>query len=206
METVDPSSPKRCYQCGTDSPAEQAFCGRCGAPLSFDDYISKKVKEQLAGVVRDRDVVETDLAIKVFDRVCGWMKKIAAVAAVPLAILGVAVAWKLADWSLTVDKAKQAVVDASRTSREQIERSSSLSLQEITKASVAAKETIEKTSAEASRQAQELRRDVLQTKTEVAREAASVKTENRGLALTIGIRQETPAGDDSDAGEARACE
>jgi predicted amidophosphoribosyltransferase len=64
--------PKRCYQCERDNTADQAFCGGCGAALGLNDYICEKVEEQLRDAIRDRDILETESSIKVFERAWGW--------------------------------------------------------------------------------------------------------------------------------------
>jgi hypothetical protein len=166
---------KPCYQCGSDNP-EQAFCGACGSPLHLNDFISTRVKEQVADVIRDRDVLETESSIKVFERALGWLKIVGSIAVALLAIVGIGVIWKASDWWSGVDKAKQAVIDTSNAARTQIERSASRSVNEITKAVAAANQSIGNASAEVTKQSQELGRSVLQTKAEMSRETASVRT------------------------------
>src|SRR5664280_59224 len=168
---------KRCYQCERDNPADQAFCGGCGSALTLNDYISKKVEEQLRDAIRDRDVVETESSIKVFERAWGWVKVVGAIATVLLALVGAGVFWKVSDWWKSVDSAKQSVINTATTTRNEIALASSHSLQEVTAASEKARKTSEDASADASRQSRELQRTVLQTKAELSREAGSVRSE-----------------------------
>jgi hypothetical protein len=168
---------KRCYQCERDNPADQAFCGGCGSALALSDYISKKVNEQLRDAIRDRDVVETESSIKVFERAWGWVKIVGGIAALLLALVGVGVFWKVSDWWKSVDNAKQSVINTAATTRNEIALASSHSLQEVTVASEKAKTTSEDASADASRESRELQRTSLQTKAELSREAGSVRSE-----------------------------
>ena len=80
----------RCFQCGHDNE-EAAFCSACGSPLVLTDYISKTVKEQLATLITNRDVIEAESAHKIFEKVTGWFKLFAVVIAVAVAILDLAV-------------------------------------------------------------------------------------------------------------------
>jgi hypothetical protein len=168
---------RKCYQCERNNPADQAFCGGCGSALALNDYISKKVEERLRDAIRDRDVVETESSIKVFERAWGWVKIVGGIATVLLALVGVGVFWKVSDWWKSVDSAKQSVISTAATTRNEIGLSSAHSLQEITTASENARKASESTAADASRQSRELQRTTLQTKAELSREAASVRSE-----------------------------
>ena len=53
---------------------EQFFCGQCGASLVLKEYISGQVAKEIANSVRDRDVIEIDSAVKVFERAFRWAK------------------------------------------------------------------------------------------------------------------------------------
>ena len=168
---------KRCYQCERDNPADQAFCGGCGSALALNDYISRKINEQLRDAIRDRDVVETESSIKVFERAWGWVKIVGGIAAVLLALVGVGVFWKVSDWWKSVNNAKQSVISTAATTRNEIGLSSSHSLREITTASESARKASENAAADASRESHELQKSALQTKAELSREAASVRSE-----------------------------
>jgi hypothetical protein len=169
--------PKQCYRCDRENADEQTFCGGCGSPLGLNEFISKKVQDELALVIRDRDVIETESSIKVFERAWGWVKIVGGIAAVLLAILGAGVFWKVSDWWSSVDKAKQSVIETSAATRNEIAQSSSRSLQEIQVASNGAKQAVEEASADVNKQAGQLRQAAARTKAELSQEAASVKTE-----------------------------
>jgi hypothetical protein len=99
---------KQCYQCGHNND-DQAFCGTCGSPLTLSEYISKKVKDQLADAVRDRDLLETDSSIKVFNQAWSWIRLIFGIAVTLLVLAGGGVIWKASDFWSDVDKAKESV-------------------------------------------------------------------------------------------------
>ena len=148
---------KQCYQCGHNN-AEQAFCGACGSPLTLNAYISKKVKDQIADTIRDRDVLEMDSSIKVFKKAWDWIKLIFGIAVTLLVLTGAGVFWKASDFWSGVDKAKQSVADSAKKSSDEIARVSSQSKQDISDALNEGKKTIEKASNDAvgqSRSAEE---------------------------------------------------
>jgi hypothetical protein len=100
----------RCFQCGRDND-EASFCSSCGSPLSLADYITKTLNEQLATKLRDREVLEAESAHNVFAKVVGWFKVFAIVLTLAIAIVGAGGIWKFTDWSSSVDKAKQDVLN-----------------------------------------------------------------------------------------------
>jgi hypothetical protein len=116
---------KKCYKCEHVNP-DQSFCGICGSPLVLDDFITAKVNDRLKDAIRDRDVLETDSAVKVFQKALDWMKLLFLGAAVALAIVGVAVGYQTWDFSKGAEKAKQSVADAAKKSSDDI---SAVSLQ-----------------------------------------------------------------------------
>jgi hypothetical protein len=65
MGEETPQQLKQCYQCGHGN-TDQTFCGACGSPLHLNDYIAKKVKDQLAETIQNRDAQ--------FIAVCSWLK------------------------------------------------------------------------------------------------------------------------------------
>jgi hypothetical protein len=103
---------KQCYQCGHHNDG-QGFCGACGSPLTLSEYFSKKVKEQLADTIRDRDVLEIDSSIKVFDQAWSRITRIFGIAVTLLVLAGGGVIWKASDFWSDVDKAKQSVNEQS---------------------------------------------------------------------------------------------
>src|SRR5262245_51802584 len=149
---------KQCYQCGHES-VDQPFCGGCGAPLNLNDYIAKKVKDQLADTIQNRDVLERESSIKVFKQVWDWLKIFGAVAGILLVFIGVFFAWKVSDFWSGVDKAKQSVEDTAKKSSE-----------EIAKALEAGKAAITTASDEAARQSQALKATMMQAQANIERQ------------------------------------
>ena len=119
MATQPGATSRQCYKCGQTNPA-QAFCGICGSPLALDEFIRAKVDSQLTDAIRDRDVLETESSIKVFEKALGWMKLLFWVATVALAIVGVVVGYQAWDFTKGIEKAKQSVTEAARKSADDI--------------------------------------------------------------------------------------
>src|SRR5712691_11131376 len=119
-----PQQLQQCYQCGHGN-TDQTFCGACGSPLNLNDYIAKKVKDQLAETIQNRDVVERESSIKVFNQAWGWIKLFGGIAIGLLVLTGAGVVWKASDLWSGVEKAKQSVTDTAKKSSEEIAASSS---------------------------------------------------------------------------------
>ena len=168
---------KRCHQCESVNATDQAFCGACGSPLALEDFISKKVSEHLQNAIRDRDVIETESSIRVFERAWGWVKIVGGIATVLLAILSAGIVWKVSDWKSTVENAQTSVRDTAKEAEEQIKTSSSSSLQTINAASGDAQEAGERASAAAKKQSGLIAQTAAQTRSELSKESASVRDE-----------------------------
>jgi hypothetical protein len=164
---------KRCYECGNEN-LDQSFCGACGSPLTLNDYISTKVKNQLSDTLRDRDVLEMDSSIKVFKRAWEWIRLIIGIAVGLLVLTGVGVIWKASDFWSGVDKAKQSVTDTAKKSSDDITRSSFQSKQEIFNALKEGKAAIVTASSDAARQAKALKETTVQTKADILKQATSL--------------------------------
>ena len=173
-----PSS-KQCYQCGNDNP-DQAFCGSCGSPLALNDYISKKVKDQLLDTIQDRDVLERDSSIKVFQQAWGWIKLIIGVAAGLLVLTGAGVFWTASDFRSGVDAAKKSVTESAKKSSDDIAGSSARSKQDISNALDGGKRAIAIASSDAVQQSQALKKTMLQTQADVSRQTASLRSDIEG--------------------------
>jgi hypothetical protein len=155
----------------------QSFCGACGSPLSLQGYISKQVSENVAATIRDRDVLETESSIRVFERAWGWVKIVGAVAAALLAIMGAGILWKVSDWWHTVDTAKSTVTETANKANQQIKDSSTGSLISIQNASVAAQKASAQAATDVKAQSQLMSRTATETKKELSQESSDV--ENR---------------------------
>src|SRR6185312_14903305 len=145
---------KLCHSCGSSNSTSQSFCGSCGSPLSLEDFIAKRVSENVATAIRDRNVLETESSIRVFERAWGWVKIVGTIAAALLVLVGAGVTWKVSDWWRAVDSAKIAVTETANTARQQIHSSSTVSLNSIRKASTAAQKAGLQASANVKEQSQ----------------------------------------------------
>lgn len=156
---------KRCYKCEHVNP-EQSFCGVCGSPLVLDDFITAKVNDRLTDAIRDRDVLETESSIKVFEKALGWMKLLFWVATVALAIVGVVVGYKAWDFSEGIEKAKQSVSEAAKKSAD-----------DISKSLDAAKTDIKVASDNAVKQSRSIEATADQSKTEISKKTDSFRAD-----------------------------
>ena len=170
------STLKQCYQCGNDNP-DQAFCGSCGSPLALDDYISRKVRDEMAGAIQNRDVLEMDSSIKVFKQAWEWIRLIFGIAVGLLVLAGGGVLWKASDFWTGVDKAKQSVTDTAKNSSDEIARSSAQSKREISSALEAGKVAITTAASDAARQSQALKESTIQAQTEITRQKAALQSD-----------------------------
>ncbi len=172
-------TPKQCYQCGNENP-DQAFCGSCGSPLALNDYLSKKVKDQVAETIQNRDVLEMDSSIKVFKQAWDWIKLILGIAAGVLVLTGVGVFWQVSDFWSGVDKAKQSVADSAKKSSAEIATFSSRSKQDITNTLDAGKKAIAIASSDAIQQSQASKTTTLHTQAEISKQTASFRKDLEG--------------------------
>jgi hypothetical protein len=171
----NPATAGTCHQCGARNATAQSFCGACGSPLSLQDYIAKQVSENLASAIRDRDVLETESSIKVFERAWGWVKIVGAIATALLAIMGAGILWKVSDWWHAVDNAKGTVTETATTAKQQIQETSNASLTTINNASLDAQKASDQAAAEARKQSQLMSRTASRTKQELSQESADVR-------------------------------
>ena len=157
---------RRCFQCETENPPEQSFCGSCGAALVLKEYISGQVSKELASAVRDRDTLETESAIKVFEKALGWVKLFGGVTVALLALFLGLVGWKEIDLMKAADVAKQS-----------IEGTTKQSIGEIQTASNQAKQANKESVSNADQLSREMKSTASQTNSELKRQAASVRAE-----------------------------
>jgi len=172
-----PPNGQICHQCGTLNPTTQSFCGSCGSPLKLGDYISKRVSDDLATAIRDRDVLETESSIRVFERAWGWVKIVGTIAAALLAIVGAGVIWKVSDWWHAVDSAKGVVTQTAADAQKQIGDTSTGFLKSIENASSAAQTASNQATASAKEQSQLIAKTAAGTRVELAKEGDAVKKE-----------------------------
>lgn len=78
-----------CKSCKSDNPESNKFCGQCGHFLASDPILHAAIQDEIQSRFRDRNVVEVEVAEKVFDRLTKWGKVVLGVLAAALAILGI---------------------------------------------------------------------------------------------------------------------
>jgi hypothetical protein len=168
---------RRCFQCEQDNPPGQRFCGNCGAALTLREFISRQVTEGVASAVRDRDILETESSIRVFERAWGWATKIGGIASAIVAAIIVFVGFKAYDLRTTTEKAKQTVADTADTTRKSIDATSAQSVHEIRAASKEAIDANQVSAANAKQLSSDLKVTAAHTKSELSGEASSVRQE-----------------------------
>ncbi len=109
---------KTCFQCGREN-ADQAFCGDCGSSLALRDYVTESIRQQIEA--RDRNRLESDAAMRVFERVFNWVKIVTIVVGSVLAIATGLGIWKVSDWWSSVNAAKHIVTESSNKARDDVQ-------------------------------------------------------------------------------------
>jgi hypothetical protein len=145
--------------------------------LVLREFIATQVSRGIGSSIQNRDVLETESSIKVFERAYGWIKLILGAAAALLAIVSALGLWKATDWWSEVNNAKQVVTDAAEKTRKEITQTSTKAVGEIQAASSKAVAANEASVREAGSLSTDLNRTATRTKSELAKEADSVKTE-----------------------------
>src|SRR5687767_1024746 len=119
---------KRCFGCGSQNAIDHSFCGSCGAPLELKDFIDQQVALCLDESTRERDLVERESAIRIFERAYGWAKMFASIFAVVVAVVVIGfTAVGLSTWAdvrNSINSAKQSAIDTvERIKRDVVESS-----------------------------------------------------------------------------------
>ena len=141
------------------------------------DYISGQVTKELATAVRDRDILETESAIKVFERAWKWMSRAVGIfVAAGAVILGWA-GLKASDFRKSVDSAKDTVVRTQNTTLADIHKTSAQSIGEVQKASKEAIDANHVSATNAIQLSKDMENTASQTKAELKGEAVSVRAE-----------------------------
>jgi hypothetical protein len=175
MGIMDPAqmTGRRCFQCETENPLEQPFCGNCGAALVLSEYISGQVSKELANAIRDRDILETESAIRVFERAWGWANLVMRILGVALALV-VAVILTLAGW---VGWKEFDLVKTADNAKQSIEGTATKSIGEINTASNQAIDATRTFSTNTVQLSNDVQKSATQTKAELRSEATSVRSD-----------------------------
>jgi hypothetical protein len=160
---------KVCYNCGHPN-IEQTFCGFCGSPLALNDYVTATVNGRLHDAIRDRDVLETESSIKVFEKALGWMKLLFGASGLALAIVGIVVGYQTWDFKKSADAAKQSVADAAKVSTGEISGVSAQAKRDVGKFLESAKSDINTASGNAVTQAH-------RSETEISKKTAAFRAD-----------------------------
>jgi hypothetical protein len=131
-----------CPQCRSSNPNDKEFCGDCGTKLSSQPLISEaglraRIRAAIREELTDQKVAEVEITESVIAKILNWVKLLAYIAGIPLALLVLVLGWlglrKYNDlWSLAraaENKIKPAVVNAEKKARELTERNQHLTEQ-----------------------------------------------------------------------------
>lgn len=165
---------RECYGCGHDNPLDHTFCSQCGSALVLRDYLAASTAKAVSEAIRDRDVLETESAIRVFERTWGWVKIAGAIAVTLLAIVGGGVLWKVSDWWKAVDAAKSAVAASATAAKQDIGNQSKDAAQNIQQTSETAVTASTQAAAKADHASAEVQKISEKTTHELIAEGASV--------------------------------
>ena len=166
---------QKCLRCESENQDGQGFCGLCGAALSFSAFVAERVKAELATAIKDRDVLELESSVKVFERALGWMKLIAGGISIIVAVGTLYFAWNLHDLRTAVSMAEATVTNSASSARDEIGKTSSASVKTIQQAAMSATSDSQRASHRAVQLSGEMETTARHTNTQLRSEAASVK-------------------------------
>jgi hypothetical protein len=171
---------KRCFQCETENPPEHSFCGNCGAALVLKDYIAGQVSRELVSAVRDRDILEKESAIRVFERAWGWAELVTKVLTLPVVLVIALLAWlgwKEFNLSKSAQAAKEQIESTANIARTNINQASARSIAEVQSESAKAIAANRESAGNAIRLSNDVKVTASKTQNELKTEASSVRTE-----------------------------
>ncbi|MGI4756516.1 MAG: hypothetical protein ACRYGF_06670 [Janthinobacterium lividum] len=138
-------------------------------------FIAHRVQAELQTAIKDRNVLETESAISVFEKALGWMKLLATGAGVLLAIVSAVFAWRLHDLSTVVSTAKTTVSQSADAARAEIRGTSTATLKGMQVAAASALVGSQEASRNAAKVSNDLNATATRTKNELNQEAAAVR-------------------------------
>jgi len=176
---------KTCFNCERPNESGHIFCDACGSPLALSSYVDREIANHLAVVTRDRTVLETESAIRVFERAWGWVKLLGGVLGALAAILVGAGIWQYIDLHSTAKSATIAVAkskESAETSitsmasgaKMDIEQESTKSVRDIRTAADSVKKSSEDAQTVAKDQSAAIRRQAGTFREQVQSQAAVV--------------------------------
>lgn len=144
------------------------------------DYISGEVSKELASAVRDRSSIETESAIRVFEKAFGWATLVARVLAVPILLVITLVGWlgwKEFDLSKSAQNAKEQIERTADTARTDISRASQGSIDEVEKESAKAIAANRESAGNAVRLSNDMKTTASKTENQLKSETVSFRDE-----------------------------
>ncbi len=168
---------RRCFQCREEARQDQTYCGKCGSPLVLSEFVARNVQEQLSASLRDRKLIETESAIRVFERAWGWVKIVGGIIGFILVLSGALLTWRVHDLNSAVTNAKDSVDSTSNQARDKIQENSSKALSSINQMSQKAEEASSQTTRIAEQKSEDIRRQGAKASAQFDGEAASIKKE-----------------------------
>lgn len=144
------------------------------------DYISGQVAKELLTAVRDRDITETESAIRVFEKAWKWAKLFGEVLAVPLVIVITLLGWlgwREFNLSRAAANAQQQIEGSASKARGDISQASAQSIGEVQKESGKAIDANRNSEQTAAKLSTDLKSTASKTKIELNDEASDVRTE-----------------------------
>lgn len=165
--------PTKCFQCESDSPSTQKFCGNCGSPLALGDYLAARVALEVSSAVKDRDVLEKDSTIRVVERVWDVLKIAGAFLAVVIGIVGAVGFYKFHDLTTAIEQGKTSVNSDVVSAEANIQSKSGEALAGIQLARAGASESAKKLSYDLEKTAS-VTRSSIETDSRTIKKAAQV--------------------------------
>jgi len=115
----------QCTRCKSDNPESNKFCGLCGAALTADPIVQAAVRDEIESRLRDRNVVEVEVAERVFDRLTNWGKTLSWLLGLNVVILGVTLSyWGITSFHKLLEEfrteAKQRMEEQLKTTSEEV--------------------------------------------------------------------------------------
>jgi hypothetical protein len=135
------------------------------------------VKAELDKNTRERDFVERESAIKIFEKVCGWVKTLAWVFAcvmLPLAAVGI---YKWSDLLSTINAGKQSVSSTASEARRDVAQTASSEREKIETTSAVAQKVVIEAASSVTREGRGVVQAGAAAKSEIARQTAQVRAD-----------------------------
>jgi hypothetical protein len=174
-----------CFSCEHKNAQDQLFCGACGAPLSLSSFVSKQVDARLSEATRDRQIVETESAIRIFETAFGWAKLVAGVGAALLAILAIGATWRFIDLRSAANSAQIAVNDTRGAAEKSITDVASTTQSEIAAKSAESVKAIQAAANSASESSKKAQQEEEAQGNSISKQATKVREDFQSQAATV---------------------